>query len=302
MNFYKPILLPSNGVPYDSLIHIKEPTISLLLYSRSNFLSNSESDLILSVLKKFTSIEKPEELYYKDVQYIWFYFVNLLNNSNELNIPYTCYNCNNSLSLKVNMSELNLNYASKDNFKNRIIKYNDFTFEFRNRLFKDNIITGINNISNDNNVESIKNFLYPQCIKIIHESNEYDNDAFGDALLEIGSDNSLLLFDEIRKEDWGLQSHFVYRCKKCNLVDNVFISDPYRSSLYYSTDNDNKNEELLETLITISSFKMLSFNELLDLPLSLWEPTVNKINKIVKKKYGSKNSTGYFEHLQEEYD
>jgi len=47
---------------------------------------------------------------------------------------------------------------------------------------------------------------------------------------------------------------------------------------------------------------MLSFDELLDLPLSLWEPTVNKINKVIKKKYSSKNSTGYFEHLQEEFD
>ena len=114
MNFYKPILLPSNGVPYNELIHLKEPTISLLLYSKSNFLAASENDLVLSILKEYTSIKNPENFYYKDIQYIWFYFINLLNNNTQISVPHTCFNCNNSLTLKIDIAELDLKYASNE--------------------------------------------------------------------------------------------------------------------------------------------------------------------------------------------
>jgi hypothetical protein len=301
MSFYKPVLLPSNGIPYDPIIHIMEPDVSLLLSIKNNFINNSESELIFSVIKKYTSIEYPEKYYFNDIQYLWFLFLSTVNNSTLISVPYVCYDCTNSTTLKIDTSELQLNYAKKDNFKNKVFQINDFVFEFRNRLFGDNIITGISTISNSDVLVNIKNFLKPQCVKILHGGKEYDSDFFEDALLEIGINHSSELFDSLKDEEWGLISYIHHKCKKCNTNNKVYVSDSFRSSIYYSNSKISQKMELLDTLITLSSFKVINFNELLNIPISIFEPTIKKIEKILKKKYNSKNSTSnYFEDLEEE--
>lgn len=301
MNYYKPILLPSNGIPYDPIVYLKEPDVSLLLTLKTGFLKNSENDIIFSVIKKFTSIKHPDKYYFKDIQYIWFLMLSYMNSSTIINVPYICMYCNNSVTLKVNTSELPLNYADKDVFKNKILNLSGFSFEFRKRFFKDNIITGLNNIGDDNILNNIANFLKPQCIKIYYDNKEFESDFLKDALLEIGINNSSDLFNELKNEDdWGLLSSFDHKCKKCNNTSKAYVTDPFKSSLYFSNVEEDKKIELLETLITLSSFKMIQLKEFLNLPISLFEPTIKSLNKILKKKYGSKNSVDYFEHFEEE--
>jgi hypothetical protein len=300
INYYKPILLPSNGIPYDPIIHIREPNVSLLLAMRTNFLSNSENDIMFSIIKKFSSIESPENLYYKDIQYVWFLFLSMLNNSNVINIPHVCLYCNNSITIEINTSELELKYADNDVFKNKIFESNNFIFEFRKRLFKDNIITGLNNIGNEEILSNIVNFLKPQCIKIYYNNQEYDNDFLESALLEIGINDSSEIFNQLKKEeDWGLKSCFDHTCKKCKQSSEVLVSDPFRSSLYFAGIS-NKKIELLDNLLSIASFKIVSLNELLELPISLFESTVNNLTKIIKKKYGSKDSFDYLDYFEQE--
>ena len=72
MNFYKPILLPSNNVVYNSIIEVKELDVSFLVELKTNFLDLSENDLIYSIIKRYTNIKDPGKLYYKDIQYIYF--------------------------------------------------------------------------------------------------------------------------------------------------------------------------------------------------------------------------------------
>jgi hypothetical protein len=301
MNFYKPILLPSNNVVYNSIIEVKELDVSFLVELKTNFLDLSENDLIYSIIKRYTNIKDPAKIYYKDVQYIYFFFLSLLNNNDELKIPNICPNCNDKINIKISLSKFKTKYATKEDFTEKKFIINDFTFYFRNRLFEDNIISGLINFENqEKDINGIINFLKPQCTKIVIQNTEYDNSFLKDAFLEIRIENILNIFDELRSESWGINSFFTYQCKKCNYDNKVFISDPYRSSHYFTSNDSFNNLELLELLVQLSSFKTLSYSELINLPLSIWEPTVKIINDTIKKKYGGKNSVGYLESFHEE--
>lgn len=301
MNSYRPILLPSNNVVYNSIIEIKELDVAFLVELKTGFLDLSENDLIYSMIKNYTNVSDPKKLYYKDIQYLYNFFLSLLNKSDELKIPNICSNCNDKLNIKINLSRFKTKYATKEDFIEKKFTVNDFEFYFRNRLFEDNIISGLINFENEeSNINSIINFLKPQCTKIIYQNKEYDGSFIKDAFLEIRLDNIINIFEELRSENWGIDSFFNYKCKKCNSNNKVFISDPYRSSYYFNSRDSFNNLELLESLVQLSSFKILNFSELINLPLSIWEPVVGYINDTVKKKYGGKNSVGYLESFHEE--
>ena len=301
MNSYRPILLPSNNVVYNSIIEIKELDVAFLIELKTGFLDLSENDLIYSMIKNYTNISDPKKLYYKDIQYLYNFFLSLLNKSDELKIPNVCFNCNDKLNIKINLSKFKTKYATKEDFIEKKFKINDFEFYFRNRLFEDNIISGLINFENEeSNINSIINFLKPQCTKIIHDNKEYDNSLLKEAFLEVRLDDIINVFEELRSENWGIDSFFNYQCLKCGSNNKVFISDPYRSSYYFNSRDSTNNLELLESLVQLSSFKILNFSELINLPLSIWEPIVGYINDTIKKKYGGKNSVGYLESFHEE--
>lgn len=303
MNFYKPLLLPSNNVPYDSVISVREPNVEFLLQLKTAFLDSSENELIFSLIKRYTNIEEPKKLYYKDAQYLFYYFLTLINGDDEIKIPNVCYNCQDDVNLIVKLSDFKTNFAEKKDFELRLIKVNDFNIYFRNRLFCDNIITGMINLENKGDqLKTIINFIKPQCVKIIYEGNEYSGDFIEDVLIEIGYQNSLDIFEELRSESWGIDSHFNYPCKKCKKENKVYLSDPFRSSFYFIKEKKRNNLELLENLLSVASFKVITFNEMLNIPISLWESTIKHVNKIIKKKYSTKDSTEYLEQFQEEIE
>ena len=303
MNFYKPLLLPSNNVPYNSIVSVSEPKLELLLQLKTAFLDSSENELIFSLIKKYTNVEDPKELYYKDAQYLFYYFLTLINGDDEMKIPNICYNCNDNVNLVVNLSDFKTNFAKKEDFEPRVISVNNFNIYFKNRLFADNIITGMINLEDKNDqLKMIINFIKPQCLKIIYQDKEYPGDFIEDVLIEIGYQNSLNIFEELRSEPWGIDSHFLYQCKKCNKDNKVYLSDPFRSSFYFFKEKKKNNLELLENLLSIASFKVIGFNEMLNMPISLWESTVKHVNKIIKKKYSKQDSTEYLEQFQEELD
>ena len=303
MNFYKPLLLPSNNVPYDSIVSVKEPDVEFLLQLRTAFLDSSENEIIYSLIKKYTNIEDPKNLYYKDAQYLFYFFLTMINGDDEMKVPNVCYNCDDDVNLVINISDFKTNFAKKEDFELRLITINGFNMYFRNRLFSDNIITGMINLEIKNDqLKTIINFIKPQCVKIIYDDKEYPGDFIEDVLIEIGYQNSLNIFEELRSESWGIDSHFLYECKKCKKENKVYLSDPFRSSFYFIKERKKDNLELLENLLSIASFKIITFNEMLNTPISLWESTVKHVNKIIKKKYSTKDSSGYLEQFQEELE
>ena len=277
--------------------------MSFLLKLKTSFLDSSENDLIYSIIKDYTNIKDPTELYYKDTQYIYYLFLSMLNKNDEIILTNICYNCNQKINIKTNLSKFKTKYATKEDFEEKIFEFNDFTFFFRNRLFRDNIISGIINFENqEEDINGLINFLTPQCTKIKYQNKEYDNSFLKDAFLEIGLSNVIQILDKLKSESWGIDSYFFHECKKCNLENKIYLSDPYRSSYYFIPEKDFKsNLEMLEIVIQISSFKILSYSELLSIPVNLWEPTIKYINDVIKKKYSGKNSAGYLENFQEEF-
>ena len=111
--FWKPLLLPSNGIIYDKIIEIKEPTVAFMLSIKSGWLSSSENELIYSLIKEHTSFKNPEKILYKDSQFLYFYFLSLLNNKSTIDIYNICNYCKYKSTIEVYLANFDITYAKE---------------------------------------------------------------------------------------------------------------------------------------------------------------------------------------------
>ena len=64
----KPLLLPSNNIPYNGVIEVREPLVEFLISVNLPFLNSSENDILYSLIKNYTSVKNPLNL--KKILYI----------------------------------------------------------------------------------------------------------------------------------------------------------------------------------------------------------------------------------------
>lgn len=295
----KPLLLPSNGIPYNKIIQIKEPTVSFILANSSGWLSSSENELVYSLIKEYTNIKNPEKIYYKDTQFIYFYFLSLLNSNSIIEIQNFCEYCEYRSAIEVDLAELNVKYATKIDFENKKFEYEDFIFYFRSRKLIDNIETGIKNLPfKDKTVKSISNFIIPQFLNGTYKNEPFYDNEIEQILEEIGITQAIKIFDFVQQEEWGLPNSVKHYCTNCNFLNNIRISDPFISSMYFNPKiSDIKN--LLSTAISITGSKTISYNDFLNTPISLLEQLLEQIKDFLNKKYG-KGKSDYLDQFEEE--
>ena len=295
----KPILLPSNNIPYSGIIEIREPLVEFLIAIDGTFLNSSENDILYSLIKNYTSISNPLELYYKDTHFLWYYFLMLLNEKTTINQAFECSKCGIEKNIIIDLANISINYATEKSFENHQFDGSNWNILFRKRKFKDNIESGSKLINiNFDSVEWIYNFIAPQFI-----SGNFGNEAINkkdlyDLLLEIGLIQSQNILLKLRYEDWGMEGSVFHFCSNCNTKNEIFLSDPYKSSMYSTSEIQIKKSELLNTLITISSTKTLTYKEMLHTPISLFDPIVEDIKKVLDKKY-SDGTSNYLEEFED---
>ena len=295
----KPLLLPSNNIPYEGIIEVKEPLIEFLIALNSGFLNSSENDILYSLIKNYTSIKNPLDLYYKDAHFLWYYFLMLLNEKTTVGQSYECLNCKDTRNIIIDLASININYANDESFKYHEFSKKNWKLFFRKRKFKDNIESGSKLINIDfDSVEWIYNFIYPQIIIGDYEKENIDKKDLYDLLLEIGLLQSQEILLKLRYEDWGMDNSVFQFCSKCNTKNEIFLSDPYKSSLYSTAELKEKKSELLNTLVTISSTKTITYNEILNTPISLFDSIVEDIKEVLDKKY-SDGTSNYLENYED---
>jgi hypothetical protein len=295
----KPLLLPSNNIPYNGVIEVREPLVEFLISVNLPFLNSSENDILYSLLKNYTSVKNPLNLYYKDIQFLWYYFLMLLNEKTTITQDFECINCKSERSIIIDLANININYANKDSFLNTKFEGNNWELNFRKRIFKDNIESGSKLINiNFESLEWIHGFIVPQFISGYYNKLEITKEDLYDVLLELGLGHAQKILLDLRYEDWGMDNSVFHFCSKCNTKNEIFISDPYRSSLYSISELQEKKSELLSTLVTISATKTLSYSEMLNIPISLLETVTDNIKTTIEKKYGDGKSN-YLENYED---
>ncbi len=296
LSYYKPLLLPSNDLAYPSLIKVREPDLSLLIRLQGSFLASSESDLIYSAIERFTNVKEPGDLLFRDAYYIWIYIYSLFSKEDSMSINDTCETCRKHNKVVVPISE----FISKPmkSLEGKELKSHSWVIKTRKRLLRDNICTGTELVQfSDPDVFQIcKAFIRPQILEITLNNEKIDLNYFDDFCLEIGVKNISEVFLKLREEDWGLPDFFLYECSNCFSRSKAYLCDPLRSS-FYNQDIGERAGEILETAVTISSTKSVSFKDILAMPLSYWDEFLNIINKIQKEKSGKKD---YFDYVNEE--
>ena len=72
--FERPVLLPSNGIEYNKLVYLRQPTLELLFFNSNEFFNYSNLERTISFIKKYSNIDDPTSLYSADFFYIWSLF------------------------------------------------------------------------------------------------------------------------------------------------------------------------------------------------------------------------------------
>lgn len=290
---YKPLLLPSNGFFYKSIIEIKEPDLFLANRIQSEFIDSSESEFLYFVISRYTSFKNPDEMLYKDAFFVWMYLFSLINNGEPIHVESSCKKCNNRNKIKINLQENNMKYL--DSQSPMILKHEDdnYNFYYEYRKLKHNIESGaleLNSRDKESIIETIYSYFYPQCSYIENNNTKekINKNYLMDIFNVIGYKKTLNLFNETKKEKWGLEDTYVYKCPKCNSDNIASFGDSFLSSIY-SIENNNKAESRIKDLAYVLAYKTLSLEEILSIPISQWEPISKTMIKIQKEKSGVKN-------------
>jgi transposase-like protein len=288
----KPLLLPSNGLFYDSLISLKEPDLFLINQIQSSFYSSSETEFLYFIISRYTDFKDPKTILFNDAYFIWMYIFNMLNDKNEhIMTKSNCNFCKHENQVKTNLSSADLIKLEKNSNKYLTYENNDYIFTYEYRTLKHNIETGYMelDIEDKNNfIEILYSYFYPQCINIYNKNTktDYDSSFLKEALNTIRYKNLLDLFNSIKNEKWGLDNVFYFTCSNCFKDVNVSVGDSFSYSIFNINKTTNSK---MKDLIYLASLKILSFKEILNIPLSEWNNIYDAIVKIQKEKSGVKN-------------
>lgn len=294
----KPLVLPSFGLFYESIINVKEPDIFLLNEIQKNFISSSESEFLYFIISRYTNFKNPERMKYNDAFFVWTYLYSLMNNGDPLIIEGSCHECNTKNKVKIDLSSIKIKFLNSLSPKTLSLDFLDYTFKYNYRSLEDNLKTGTLEIQSDekeNVSESIYFYFFNQCFQILKEDEKFDVSSLRDILFYFGYKNSIIFLNKIKNEDWGIPSQFQYKCNKCNNINKTSFGDSFYSSMH--NYNNDKKQVSIEHVMWLCATKTLSLEEILSIPISQWEDVNKSIIKIEKSKSGIKN---YLDNLSGE--
>lgn len=308
INYYSPLLLPSNGLEYDPIVYLKEFSIGSIFVHYDEFYLNMEIGKIISIINnhfKHRDITNISDMYYGDVIYIWNYLCNRSFKMNEIKKKFGCEKCQQEKIITIDLKEIPIKYLeSKDTAIELKIK-DDFSIFYRRRKMIDNIhFTFYTLEENKQDFDYVYNYTKNQIlyIKDNKKNKKLDNNLYRDFLDHIGLKKTLEIFKDIRNEDYGFNSNYIVICDKCKQKTEMKLIDPIDISFFHRGLEVSLNEyqTLMETLMTISSLKYMTFSELLEMPNSKFNLIIDAVKKLQDQKYGKENKGSYFDQVMED--
>ena len=142
INYYSPILLPSNGLEYDPIVYLKELTIGSIFIHYDSFYMNMEIGKIISILNKHfkhSQIENIADMYYGDVIYIWNYLCSKSFEMNSIKKSFLCDNCNAHKNISIDLKDIQLKTLENKIIEKEFLIDDKFAIVYRRRKMVDNI-------------------------------------------------------------------------------------------------------------------------------------------------------------------
>jgi hypothetical protein len=286
----KPLVLPSSGLFYKSIINIKEPDIFLLNEIQKNFIESSESEFLYFIISRYTDFKRPEMMKYNDAFFVWMYLYSLMNNGDPIQIDSECTKCNSKNKIKIDLSSIKINFLNSLSPKKLSLNFLGYDFLYNYRTIEHNLITGTREIQNENKndpIEMICSYFENQCISITKENEVFSGSSLREIVSYFGYKNSITFLNKIKDEDWGIPHLYQYKCSRCYNINKTTLGDSLVSSLH--KESEIKRDVNIEEIIWVCGTKILSLEEVLSIPISQWESINKTIIKIEKSKHGIKN-------------
>lgn len=307
INYYSPLLLPSNGLEYDPIIYIKELTIGSVFIHYDEFYANTEIGKIISILNrhfKHKDITNVADMYYNDVIYVWNFLCSRSFDINNIKKPFICNFCDNQKIINIELRELDIKYLENNNVEKEFKIDNNFAIYYRRRKMCDNVHFAFYTLETDKqDFDYIYNYAKHQIlyIKDLKKNKTIEKNKLKDFLNYIGFKNVINFYREIRKEDFGFDSDYNVICDQCKKKNEVKIIDPVDISFFHKglEISTEEYQSFIETLMSINSLKYISFNELLEIPNSKLSVIIDGVKKLQDQKYG-KSKGSYFDQVLEE--
>ena len=292
INYYYPILLPSNGLEYDPIVYLKELTVGSIFIHYDSFYMNMEIGRIISILNKHFKHDKIKniaDMYYGDVIYIWNYLCSKSFDINSVKKSFLCGNCSKQKNISIDLKDIQVKYLENKNTEKEFIIDDKYAIFYRRRKMADNVHFAFYTLSEEKeNIDYIYNYSKNQIlyIKDLKKNKTIDKENFKDLLVNIGLKKSLLFFKDIRKEDYGFESDYFAICDSCQHKNEIKIIDPIDISFFHKgLEISNKDyQNFIETLMVLNSLKYISFNDLLDIPNSKLNVIIETAKKLQDQK------------------
>lgn len=307
INYYSPLLLPSNGIEYDPIVYLRELTVGSLFIHYDEFYINMEIGKIISILNnhfKHKEIDNVADMYYGDVIYMWNYLCSRSLKMNDIRKNFTCLECQNSKIINIPLKDIDVIYLKNKKVEIEYKFNNNFSIFYRRRKMSDNIhFTFFTLEDNRETLEYVYNYIINQIlyIKDLKNNKKIDKKELKDFLNTIGIVSAYEFFKKIRNEDFGFASDYIIICDKCQKKNEIKIVDPIDISFFHrGLEIDHHDyQNFVEVLMTINSLKYISFSELLEIPNSKLTLITESIKKLQDQKY-SKTKGSYFDQVMED--
>lgn len=293
----KPLLLPSNGFAgYDEIIDLYPFDLGFVLDSRNDFINLSFIEFIYWVLKNYTNVKNPKELYIFDASYIYFalygFFI-----SNEYEITNRCVHCYESNLIYIDLSSLEIKYLESQEHMIKEYHHAGMIFKIRPRKIKDSLKTGNIDLGLEEKrlIDRIFKYIFLQCEDIIFNGEQVLNEEELCDIIKYHSkdslDSHLSFFEKIKALD--CQYGFLgekFQCINCGEINDIAIFDSFSSAIISPPQRDDtayKTEyDYIKNFLATSSQKIMSFSEIKKIPMNRVNEYFEAITEIVKMKSG----------------
>lgn len=267
--FERVVLLPSGGIEYSPIAYIRPITIEYQLISEDPFFSMSIFERIISLIKRYSNIQNPENFYTADIYYLWA----LIEGKERFKIAHKCTKCDELNELTVALKDLDIKFL--DRYSSIVelpikLETENAQIYYRRRKACDNLEFGIKelNLREDSDYNSLNLIYYflPQITSINVGGQEISQNQYFEFFKFCSTKSLKKIFLATNVSDFGIENDILYKCKKCEFENRASILHNAVMSAYHGLETSQEDfKDSWKLIFQLSKSKLLSASEIKEL-------------------------------------